>query len=72
MALTFEEAATKAATLISDINNLSRVVLSGRRRNFQPKYERVVIRPVRIKSEVKYQTVESDGRQDFTKTTHAW
>ncbi|MEN9736078.1 MAG: hypothetical protein RL129_788 [Actinomycetota bacterium] len=67
MALTFEEAATRAATLISDLNNLSRVVLSGRRRNFQPKYERVVIRPVRIKDEVKYQIVESDGRQDFTK-----
>ena len=57
----------KASLLISDIENLSRVVLSGRRRNFQPEFERIVIRPVQIKEQIKYQVVESDGRQDFTK-----
>jgi Methyltransferase domain len=57
----------RATELISDLENLSRVVLSGRRRNFQPHFERTVIRPVKIKNELKYQVVESDGRQDFTK-----
>jgi Methyltransferase domain len=57
----------KASLLISDINNLVRVVLSGRRRNFQPEFERILIRPVKLKEQLKYQIVESDGRQDFTK-----
>jgi hypothetical protein len=56
----------KASLHISDIHKLSRVVVSGRRRNFQPKFERIDIRPVKIKDELKYQIVESDGRQDFT------
>ena len=56
----------KASLNILDINKLSRVVISGRRRNFQPKFERIDIRPVKIKDELKYQIVESDGRQNFT------
>ena len=56
----------KASLNILDIHKLSRVVISGRRRNFQPKFERIDIRPVKIKDELKYQIVESDGRQDFT------
>ena len=56
----------KASLNILDINKLSRVVISGRRRNFQPKFERIDIRPVKIKDELKFQIVESDGRQDFT------
>lgn len=60
-------ALAKASLHILDIQKLSRVVISGRRRNFQPKFERIVIRPVKIKDELKYQIIESDGRQDFTK-----
>ena len=67
MSLTLDQALNQAALLISDIAKLSRVVLSGRRRNFQPKFQRIDIRPVKIKDEIKYQYVESDGRQDFTK-----
>lgn len=66
MTESLENAFAKGKMQVSDIENLARVVLSGRRRNFQPKFERIVIRPVKIKEEIKYQVVESDGRQDFT------
>ena len=66
MAMEFEEAVLKASELVADIEQLSRVVLSGRRRNYQPKFERITIRPVLIKGELKYQIVESDGLKDFT------
>ena len=67
MALSLDEALAKAASKIENIDQLVRVVLSGRRRNFNPEFERIDIRPVKIKNEIKYQVVESDGRQDFTK-----
>ena len=61
------EAFSQISNLINDWDNLSRVVFSGRRRNFQPNFERIEIRPVEIKGEAKYQISESDGRQVFTK-----
>jgi SAM-dependent methyltransferase len=47
--------------------NFARLVLSGRRRNMQPPTERVDVKPVLIKGEVKYQTSQSDGRAMTTK-----
>lgn len=44
-----------------------RAVLSGQRRNMQPDYERVDIKPVLIKDELKLQIVSSDGKKDITK-----
>ena len=44
-----------------------RAVLSGKRRNMQPDYERVDIKPVLIKDELKLQIVSSDGKKDITK-----
>lgn len=44
-----------------------RAVLSGRRRNMQPGYERVDIKPVMIKDEIKLQIISNDGRQATTK-----
>ena len=44
-----------------------RAVLSGQRRNMQPHYERVDIKPVLIKDELKLQIVSSDGKKDITK-----
>ncbi|HEX7404598.1 MAG TPA: SAM-dependent methyltransferase [Candidatus Nanopelagicaceae bacterium] len=44
-----------------------RVVLSGRRRNMQPKSHRIDIRPVLIKGELLLQTMENDGRQTTTR-----
>ena len=49
------EAFSQISNLINDWDNLSRVVFSGRRRNFQPNFERIEIRPVEIKGEAKYQ-----------------
>ena len=44
-----------------------RAVLSGRRRNMQSEYERVDIKPVLIKDEIKWQIVSNDGKKDITK-----
>ena len=48
-----------------------RAVLSGRRRNMQTEYERVDIKPVLIKEEIKWQIVSSDGKKDITKNVEA-
>jgi SAM-dependent methyltransferase len=44
-----------------------RAVLSGRRRNMQPGFERIDIKPVMIKDEIKLQVISNDGRQVSTK-----
>jgi SAM-dependent methyltransferase len=48
-----------------------RAVLSGRRRNMQTEYERIDIKPVLIKDEIKWQIVSSDGKKDLTKNVAA-
>lgn len=48
-----------------------RAVLSGRRRNMQTEYERVDIKPVLIKDEIKWQIISSDGKKDLTKNVAA-
>ena len=47
--------------------NFVRAVLSGRRRNMQTEYERIDIKPVLIKEELKLQIISSDGKKDITK-----
>lgn len=44
-----------------------RAVLSGKRRNIQPEFVRVDIKPVLIKDALKFQIVSSDGKKDSTK-----
>lgn len=44
-------------------NTLVRAVLSGRRRNMQPEYERIDLRPVQLKDAMAIQVSYSDGRQ---------
>ena len=66
MAIPLEEALTAASKYANNLDEICRIVLSGRRRNFQPKFERIIIRPVLLKENLKFQVVESDGRQDFT------
>ena len=44
-----------------------RAVLSGRRRNMQTEFERIDIKPVQIKEEIKWQLISSDGKKDLTK-----
>jgi hypothetical protein len=48
-----------------------RAVLSGRRRNMQTEYERIDIKPVLIKDEIKWQVISSDGKKDITKNVAA-
>ncbi len=48
-----------------------RAVLSGQRRNLQPKYLRIDIKPVMLKDGVKLQIVSSDGKKDITKNVAA-
>ncbi len=48
-----------------------RAVLSGQRRNLQPKYLRIDIKPVLLKDGVKLQIVSSDGKKDITKNVAA-
>ena len=67
MALELDEALSEAAALISDSQNLVRVVLSGRRRNMQTPCERIDIRPVQIKNQLHLQVIENDGRQSTAK-----
>ena len=58
---------TEAVELISNIDELVHVVLSGRRRNFVVEHERIDIRPVELKKELCYQMTYSDGRKVTTK-----
>jgi SAM-dependent methyltransferase len=44
-----------------------RAVLSGRRRNMQTEFDRIDIKPVLIKEELKWQIISSDGKKDITK-----
>lgn len=56
--------------VISSLNNpdsFVRLVLSGRRRNMQTPSERIDVKPVLIKSDIKYQVSQSDGRAMTTK-----
>ncbi len=48
-----------------------RAVLSGRRRNMQTEYERIDVRQVLIKDEIKWQIISSDGEKDITKNVAA-
>lgn len=53
--------------LIADINCLNRAIISGRRKSRNPTYQRIDIRPVKIKEELLLQFVFHDGKQDLTK-----
>ena len=44
-----------------------RAVLSGRRRNMQTEFERIDIKLVLIKEEIKWQIISSDAKKDITK-----
>jgi SAM-dependent methyltransferase len=62
-----EELFSELTNKFNDSKSLVRVVLSGRRRNMQVEHERIDIRPVLIKDELKIQVSFSDGRQMTSK-----
>lgn len=56
---------------ICEVNSLKRVVVSGRRKSHNPRYQRIDIRPVLIRDEIQLQLVGHDGKQDTTKNFKA-
>ena len=67
MQLTFDAALIEACNRISDTDTFVRAVLSGRRRNMQPNFERIDIRLVELKQVLNLQLLQSDGRTTTTK-----
>jgi SAM-dependent methyltransferase len=67
MRISLEEAFSQALDCFASPDAISRVVLSGRRRNMQVAAERIDIRPVLIKEKLHFQVSSSDGRAVTTK-----
>ena len=58
MPIEFEEATAEAFALINNSETFVRAVLSGRRRNMMPEAEKIEIRPVKLKDEIKYRFID--------------
>ena len=67
MATPLAEALKEIVEKLGRSDNFVRLVLSGRRRNMQTPNERIDVKPVLIKGEIKYQVAQSDGRAMTTK-----
>ena len=67
MESTLEIALAEVVASLENSENFVRLVLSGRRRNMQTPAERIDVKPVMIKGEIKYQVSQSDGRAMTTK-----
>ncbi len=63
----FEKVLDELEGSITQRETFVRAVFSGRRRNMQPEYERIDLRPVQIKESLMIQMSYSDGRQMTTK-----
>ena len=64
---TLAAALAEVFTGLEKSDDFVRLVLSGRRRNMQTPTERIDVKPVLIKGDVKYQFSQSDGRSMTTK-----
>ena len=62
-----DNALLRAAEMLKNPYNVTRVVISGKRRNYTPTMLRIDIRPVEIKGTIHFQRVGHDGRQDTTR-----
>lgn len=67
MESTLANAVEEVVATLKKSENFVRLVLSGRRRNMQTPAERIDVKPVLIKGEIKYQVRQSDGRAMTTK-----
>jgi SAM-dependent methyltransferase len=65
--ISLEEAFSQALQYFQNPETVTRVVLSGRRRNMQTETDRIDIRPVNIKEALHFQVTTSDGRAVTTK-----
>ena len=66
MPIEFEEATAEAFSLINNAETFVRAVLSGRRRNMTPDADKIEIRPVKMKDEIKLQIIELSGTSSKT------
>jgi hypothetical protein len=67
MAMTLSDALAEINVALADSERFVRLVLSGRRRNMQTPSERIDVKPVLIKDQIRYQVSQSDGRAMTTK-----
>ncbi|QLL24754.1 SAM-dependent methyltransferase [Actinobacteria bacterium IMCC26103] len=67
MDLTLSTALAEVSAGLEKSETFVRLVLSGRRRNMKTPAERIDLKPVLLKSEIKYQLSQSDGRAMTTK-----
>ena len=67
MSKSLEDAFHEATSHIVEPATFVRAVLSGRRRNMHTEFERLDIRPVQIKGDVRLQLSHNDGRATTTK-----
>jgi len=67
MALELEEAISQALAKAHQTSSLVRIVLSGRRRNMNPSYVRIDIRPIDIKGSILLNIMSNDGVQTTTR-----
>jgi len=66
MPIEFEEATAEALAQINNSDTFVRAVLSGRRRNMLPDSEKIEIRPIKLKDEIKLQMTELSGTNSKT------
>ena len=61
------DAVAAVSGAIGEPRKLSRIVFSGRRKGYQPQYQRIDIRPIDLKGKIHLNCVFHDGRTDLTK-----
>jgi SAM-dependent methyltransferase len=66
-----DDALTEVRGLLLDPVRLVRAVAAGRRRNTEPRWQRVELRPVEVKAGRQLQVVENDGSRPYTRNL-AW
>jgi SAM-dependent methyltransferase len=66
-----DDALTEVRGLLLDPARLIRAVAAGRRRNTEPRWQRVELRPVEVKAGHQLQVVENDGSRPYTRNL-AW
>jgi SAM-dependent methyltransferase len=62
-----DDALTEVRGLLLDPARLVRAVAAGRRRNAEPRWQRVELRPVEVKAGRQLQVVENDGSRPYTR-----
>ena len=66
MILPLVDAVREAASQLAVPQNVRRILFTGKQRNAKPPFIRVTVRPVLLKSGLRWQEVSHDGKKDFT------